>query len=83
MPHQIDSKIRAFCNQEIKCTEVREENRRRTAVFIPKSSREIKEQKIVSETQEKKKKQSKFLELGRLHEIDHFQREMNRFMPNF
>jgi len=63
---------------------VREENRRRTTVFILESSLEIKEQKIVSETQEKKKKrQSKFLELGRLHEIDHFQREMNRFMPNF
>ena len=63
---------------------MREENRRRTTVFILESSLEIKEQKIVSETQEKKKKrQSKFLELGRLHEIDHFQREMNRFMPNF
>ena len=63
---------------------MREENKRRTAVFILESSLEIKEQKIVSETQEKKnKKQSKFLELGRLHEIDHFQREMNRFMPNF
>ena len=63
---------------------MREENKRRTAVFILESSLEIKEQKIVSETQEKKnKKQSKFLELGRLHEIDHFQREMNRFMPKY